>query len=313
MATRALVFPGQGSQVVGMAGALAATSAAAREVLQEVDDALGQNLSRLTAEGPIEELTLTENAQPAIMASSLAIVRVLEREAKMILVDRAGFAAGHSLGEYSALCASGAIDLAQTARLLKIRGKAMQEAVPVGVGAMAAILGADLAEVQSLVLEAAQGEVCTTANDNAPGQVVISGHKTAVERAIVLAKEHGKKAMSLPVSAPFHCSLMQPAADVMAAAFSTATIRSPFLPVIANVTTAPVTVPDEISKLLIAQITGMVRWRESVLSMIDLGVDTFVEIGTGKVLSGMIKRINREVTVMNIESADDIDAFLKTL
>jgi [acyl-carrier-protein] S-malonyltransferase len=313
MATRALVFPGQGSQTVGMAAALASTSAAAREALQEADEALGQNLSRLMAQGPIEELTLTTNAQPAIMASSLAVIRVLEREAGVVLADRVMCVAGHSLGEYSALCAAGALDLAQTARLLKVRGQAMQAAVPVGIGAMAAILGAEFADVHALVTEAAQGEVCATANDNAPGQVVISGHKAAVERAIALAKERGKKAMSLPVSAPFHCALMQPAADTMAAAFDAEIIQAPFLPVIANVTTAAVVAPDDIKKLLVAQITGMVRWRESVLAMIDMGVDTFVEIGTGKILSGMIKRINREVTVLNIETADDIDAFLKTL
>jgi [acyl-carrier-protein] S-malonyltransferase len=313
MATRALLFPGQGSQIVGMATALAATSPAAREALQEVDEALGQNLSRLMAEGPIETLTLTENAQPAIMASSLAVVRVLEKEAGIKLVDVARYAAGHSLGEYSALCASGAFDLAQTARLLKLRGRAMQAAVPVGVGAMAAILGAELEEVQAIATDAAQGDICACANDNAPGQVVISGHKAAVERAIVIAKERGRKAMSLPVSAPFHCSLMQPAADAMATALASEHIRATFLPVVANLTTKPVAEPDDIRALLVAQVTGMVNWRLSVLSMVDMGVDTFVEIGTGKILSGMVKRIHKDVTILNIESADDIDAFLKTV
>jgi [acyl-carrier-protein] S-malonyltransferase len=313
MATRAILFPGQGSQTVGMASTLASASPAAREALQEVDEALGQNLSRLMAQGPIEELTLTENAQPAIMASSLAIIRVLEREAHVKLVDVAAFAAGHSLGEYAALCASGALDLPQTARLLKLRGKAMQAAVPVGVGTMAAILGADMAEVDAIVAEAAQGDVCSCANDNAPGQIVISGHKAAVDRAIVIAKERGKKAMGLPVSAPFHCSLMQPAADAMAAALAAENIQAPFLPVIANVTTKPVTSPNEIRRLLVAQVTGMVHWRASVLSMVDLGVDTVVEIGTGKILSGMVKRIHKDVAILNIETPDDIDAFLKTL
>jgi [acyl-carrier-protein] S-malonyltransferase len=313
MAKRALIFPGQGSQIVGMATALASASSVARAALQEVDEALSQNLSRLMAEGPIDALTLTENAQPAIMASSLAVVRVLEQEAGIRLVDIAAATAGHSLGEYSALCASGAFDLAQTARLLKLRGKAMQAAVPVGVGAMAAILGAELDEVEAIASDAAAGDVCACANDNAPGQVVISGHKTAVDRAIVIAKERGKKAMSLPVSAPFHCALMQPAAEVMAAALAAENIRATFLPVIANVTTKPVTAPEDIRALLVAQVTGMVKWRPSILSMVDMGIDTFVEIGTGKILSGMVKRIHKDVTILNIESAYDIDAFLKTV
>ncbi len=313
MAMRAFIFPGQGSQTVGMAAALAAASPAAREALQEVDEALGQNLSRLMSQGPAEELMLTENAQPAIMASSLAVVRMLEREAGVSLADHADFAAGHSLGEYSALCASGAFDLAQTARLLKLRGRAMQAAVPFGVGAMAAILGAELDDVRGIVADAAQGEICACANDNAPGQVVISGHKTAVDRAIAMAKEKGKKAMSLPVSAPFHCALMQPAADAMADALARENIQSTFLPVIANVTTTPTSLPDDIRRLLVEQVTGMVRWRESVLAMVALGVDTFVEIGTGKVLSGMIKRIHKDVSILNIESADDADVFLKSL
>ncbi len=313
MTTRALVFPGQGSQTVGMAVALAGASSAAREALQEVDEALGQNLARLMTEGPIETLTLTENAQPAIMASSLAVIRVLERDAGVKLADAAILMAGHSLGEYSALCASGAFVLAQAARLLKRRGQAMQAAVPVGVGAMAAILGAELDDVRAIASEASQGEICACANDNAPGQVVISGHKAAVERAIALAKEKGKKAMSLPVSAPFHCALMQPAADAMADTLAAEKILPTFLPVIANVTTAAVTSPDDIRTLLVAQVTGMVRWRESVLAMVAAGVDTFVEIGTGKILSGMIKRIHKEVTVQNIETPDDVDTFLKTL
>jgi [acyl-carrier-protein] S-malonyltransferase len=313
MAQRALVFPGQGSQSVGMAMALAANSAVAREVLGEVDEALGQNLSRLMAEGPIEELTLTENAQPAIMASSLAILRTLEREAGIIIADRAICVAGHSLGEYSALCAAGALELSDTAKLLKARGQAMQAAVPVGVGAMAAILGATLDEVIGFAAVSAHGEICDIANDNAPGQVVISGHVTAITRCIEIAKAAGKKAMSLPVSAPFHCQLMQPAADKMHILLQEAKILPPFLPLFANVTAASVAAPDDIRALLTQQVTAKVRWRESVLAMVESGVDTFIEIGTGKVLSGMIKRIHKEVTVRNIESMADIDAFVASI
>ncbi len=313
MAQCAFIFPGQGSQSVGMAMTLAANSATAREVLGEVDEALGQNLSRMMAEGPIEDLTLTENAQPAIMASSLAILRTLERDAGIIIADRALCVAGHSLGEYSALCAVGALSLSDTAKLLKARGQAMQAAVPVGVGTMAAILGATLEEVTGFAAVCAQGEICDIANDNAPGQVVISGHITAVSRCIEIAKAAGKKAMSLPVSAPFHCQLMQPAADKMQKLLAEAKILTPFLPVFANVTASAVVAPDDIRALLIQQVTAKVRWSESVLAMVESGVDTFVEIGTGKILSGMIKRIHREVTVRNIESMTDIDAFIASL
>lgn len=297
-----------------MGKALHDASQTARDVFGEVDEALKQNLSRLMFEGPLDELTLTENAQPAIMAVSLAVVRVLEKDAGIRLADKAAYVAGHSLGEYSALAAAGALEIAQTAKLLKLRGQSMQAAVPVGEGAMAALLGLDLADVQAVAAEAAGEEVCTAANDNAPGQVVVSGHKAAVERAIEIAKGRGaKRAMLLPVSAPFHCPLMQPAAEKMAEALATATIQAPFVPVVANVTAAPVSSPDEIRRLLVEQVTGAVRWRESVEKMVELGVDTFVECGAGKVLSGLIKRINRDAATVSIETPDDVDAFLKTL
>lgn len=311
---RAFVFPGQGSQAVGMGKALRDASQTARDVFGEVDEALQQNLSRLMFEGPLDELTLTENAQPAIMAVSLAVVRVLEKDAGVSLADKAAYVAGHSLGEYSALAAAGALELSQTAKLLKLRGQSMQAAVPVGEGAMAALLGLDLPEAQAVAEEAAQGEVCTAANDNAPGQVVVSGHKAAVERAIEIAKGKGaKRALLLPVSAPFHCPLMQPAADRMAEALAGAAIMAPFVPVVANVTAAPVSSPDEIRQLLVEQVTGAVRWRESVEEMVKLGVTTFVECGAGKVLSGLVKRINRDATTISIETPDDVEAFLKTL
>jgi [acyl-carrier-protein] S-malonyltransferase len=318
MATRAFLFPGQGSQAVGMGAALMAASPAARAAFEEVDEALQQNLSKLMRDGPIETLTLTANAQPAIMASSLAIVRVLEQEANILLSSACAYVAGHSLGEYSALCAAGSLTLSDTACLLRIRGDAMQAAVPVGVGAMAALLGVDMAEAQNICDLAAQGpagqtDVCAPANDNAPGQIVISGHKAAVERAIALAKERGKKAMNLPVSAPFHCTLMQPAADAMASALARTSITAPFLPVMANVSAHSVSDAAQIRTNLVEQVTGQVRWRESIEALVALGVDTMVEIGTGKALAGMVKRINRDVTMINIESADDIDAFLKTL
>ncbi|MEX6723522.1 ACP S-malonyltransferase [Parapedomonas caeni] len=311
---RAFVFPGQGSQAVGMGKALHDASGTAREVFQEVDDALGFALSRLMFEGPAETLTLTENAQPAIMAVSVAVVRVLEIDGGIRLADKADYVAGHSLGEYSALCAAGSLQLADTARLLKLRGQAMQAAVPVGEGAMAALLGLDLADARAVAAAAAQGDVCACANDNAPGQVVVSGARAAVERAIELAKEKGaKRSILLPVSAPFHCPLMQPAADKMAEALATAAIRAPFVPVIANVTAGPVTAPDDIRRLLVEQVTGMVRWRESVEAMVALGVDSFVECGAGKVLAGLIKRINRDATTLNAETLDDIEALAKVL
>jgi len=305
---RAFIFPGQGSQAVGMGKALSDASAAAREVFQEVDDALGQHLFRLMAEGPEDELTLTENAQPAIMANALAVLRVLEREGGIRLADKADFVAGHSLGEYSALCAAGAFDLATTARLLKKRGQAMQAAVPVGEGAMAVLLGADLAKARAVAEAAAEGQVCSVANDNDPGQVVISGHREAVERAVPLAKEMGaKRAMLLAVSAPFHCPLMQPAANAMATALADVAIQSPLVPVYANVTATPTAAPNEIRRLLVEQVTGMVRWRESVAAMWEAGVTDFVELG-GKVVAGMVKRTAADATTTSVVTMADIEA-----
>jgi [acyl-carrier-protein] S-malonyltransferase len=310
---RAFIFPGQGSQSVGMGAALADASHVARAVFQEVDEALGQHLFRLMTEGPEDQLQLTENAQPAIMANAIATLRVLEQEGGIRLADKAAFVAGHSLGEYSALCAAESLDLATTAKLLKLRGQAMQAAVPVGIGAMAALLGMDFAPAAEISAEAAQGEVCTAANDNAPGQVVISGHKGAVERAIELAKERGaRKAMLLPVSAPFHCALMQPAADAMADALAKVWLRAPLVPLYANVTAAPVAAPDAIRALLVEQVTGMVRWRESVLAMADAGVTDFVEFG-GKVLGPMIKRITPDVPQSSVVTMADIEALLARL
>ncbi|MBB4630940.1 ACP S-malonyltransferase [Sphingosinicella soli] len=310
---RAFIFPGQGSQSVGMGQALAAASPAAREVFQEVDEALGQKLSKLMFEGPEADLILTENAQPAIMANAIAALRVLEKEGGLLLADKAAYVAGHSLGEYTALCAAGSLGLAETARLLKLRGQAMQAAVPVGEGAMAALLGLDFEAAVKAAAEGAQGDVCQAANDNAPGQVVISGHKAAVERAIEIAKGLGaKRGMLLPVSAPFHCALMAPAAEKMALALEAANIALPFVPVVANVTAAPVTDPAEIRRLLVEQVTGTVRWRESVHAMAALGVDSFVEFG-GKVLGPMIKRIEPDATTLSLVSMDDIEAAAKTL
>ncbi|NNM75466.1 ACP S-malonyltransferase [Sphingomonas sp. ID1715] len=309
---RAFIFPGQGSQAVGMGQALADASGVAREVFQEVDEALGQNLFRLMADGPADTLTLTENAQPAIMANAIATLRVLEREGGVRLADKADFVAGHSLGEYTALCAAEAIDLTTTARLLKLRGQAMQAAVPVGEGAMAAILKLDFDQVADIAGQAAQGEVCTVANDNAPGQVVISGHKAAIERASELVKSAGGRAMPLPVSAPFHCPLMQPAADAMADALGKADLRAPLVPVFANVTAAPVGAPDEIKRLLVDQVTGTVRWRESVLAMQEAGVHHFVEFG-GKVLGPMIKRIVPDAEALSVVSMDDVEQLTKSL
>jgi len=310
---RAFIFPGQGSQSVGMGAVLADASPAARAVFQEVDEALGQHLFRLMTEGQEDQLQLTENAQPAIMANAIATLRVLEKEGGIRLADKAAFVAGHSLGEYSALCAAESLDLATTAKLLKLRGQAMQAAVPVGIGAMAALLGMDFAPAAEISAEAAQGEVCTAANDNAPGQVVISGHKGAVERAIELAKERGaRKAMLLPVSAPFHCALMQPAADAMAEALAKVSLRAPLVPVYANVTAAPVAEPDAIRVLLVEQVTGMVRWRESVLAMAEAGVTEFVEFG-GKVLGPMIKRITPDVPQSSVVTMADIEALVARL
>ena len=310
---RAFIFPGQGSQSVGMGKALAEASAVARAVFQEVDDALGQHLFRLMCDGPEDQLQLTENAQPAIMANAIATLRVLEEEGGVRLADKADYVAGHSLGEYSALCAAGAIDLATTAKLLKLRGQAMQAAVPVGVGAMAALLGADVDKARAIAEAAAAGEVCTVANDNDPSQVVISGHRGAIERAIALAKEMGaKRAVLLPVSAPFHCPLMQPAGDAMEKALAEARIDAPLVPLFANVTAAAVGDPDTIRRLLVEQVTGMVRWRESVLALQAAGIERFVEFG-GKVLTPMVKRIAGDVEAVSVVTMDDVEALVKVL
>jgi [acyl-carrier-protein] S-malonyltransferase len=308
--TAAFTFPGQGSQSVGMGKALADAFPAARAVFDEVDAALGQKLSAVMWDGPIETLTLTENAQPALMAVSLATIRVLEAEAGLDLARDAAFVAGHSLGEYSALAAAGTFSIADTARLLRIRGNAMQAATPVGTGAMAAILGLDFEAVVAVAAEAAQGEVCQAANDNGGGQVVISGHKAAVDRACEIAKAKGaKRAIPLPVSAPFHCALMQPAADAMAEALAKVTVKAPVVPVVANVVAAPVSDPAEIVRRLVEQVTGTVRWRECVAAMAGAGVITFYEIGSGKVLTGLVKRIADGATGTAIGTPDDVAAF----
>ncbi len=312
--SRAFVFPGQGSQEVGMGRELAAAFATARQVFEEVDAALDQPLSRLMFEGPEDELTLTENAQPAIMSVSLAAFRVLEQEGGIKLAEKAAFVAGHSLGEYSALAAAGALELASAARLLKRRGQAMQQAVPVGEGAMAALLGLDLEAVRRIAEEAAQGEVCAPANDNAPGQIVISGGAAAVDRAIALAAERGaKRSIRLAVSAPFHCALMAPAADVMAEELAEVPLPAPLVPLVANVTAASVDDPKAIRRLLVEQVTAMVRWRESVLFMKGEGVGELVEIGPGRVLSGLARRIDRELGAVSVSGPGDIEAFLKSL
>ncbi|MFD1107391.1 ACP S-malonyltransferase [Sphingobium olei] len=307
---RAFIFPGQGSQAVGMGKALSEASPAARELFQEVDEALSQHLFRIMVDGPESDLTLTENAQPAIMANAIATLRVMEREGGFRLADKGDYVAGHSLGEYSALCAVQAFDLSTTARLLKLRGQAMQAAVPVGEGAMAALLGADIERAQALADAAAQGEVCTVANDNDPTQVVISGHRGAIERAVAMVKDHGiKRGVLLPVSAPFHCPLMQPAADAMDEALGKATITAPLLPVYANVLAAPIADPEEIKARLVEQVTGRVRWRESIAAMWGAGVTDFVELG-GKVLGPMVKRIAPDAIVRSVVTMDDIEAAL---
>ena len=304
---RAFVCPGQGAQSIGMGKALAEAYVESKQVFEEVDDALGESLSKLIWEGDINVLTLTENAQPALMATSLAAARALTREG--MGVETANFVAGHSLGEYSALAIAGALSIADAARLLRTRGKAMQAAVPVGVGAMAALLGLDFETASQVAKQAAGDEVCEAANDNDPAQVVVSGHKAAVERAVELAKEHGaKRAVLLPVSAPFHCSLMSPAAAVMKEALSEATIISPSVPVVSNVKAQAVSDPDEIRELLIQQITGSVRWRESVMWMAQNDVSEIWEIGAGKALSGMVRRIDRDVECKNIATPEDIRA-----
>ena len=314
--TRAFLFPGQGSQAVGMGQGLAQSFAAARLVFEEVDEALKQKLSKLMFEGPESDLTLTENAQPALMAVSVAALRVLETEGGFRLADKASYVAGHSLGEYSALAAAGALDVPDAARLLKLRGQAMQKAVPVGEGAMAAMLGPDLDQVQKIAKQAAEETklVCGVANDNSPGQVVVSGAKAAVERAMAIAAEQGvKRSVLLPVSAPFHCALMQPAADAMREALASTRIRQPVVPVVANVTAQPVSDPATIAKLLVNQVTATVRWRESVLAMKSLGVTKTVELGAGKVLAGLVKRIDKEIEASSVGTPADIEAALKAL
>jgi [acyl-carrier-protein] S-malonyltransferase len=305
---RAFIFPGQGSQSVGMGKALAEASSVARHLFEEVDEALRQKLFRLMAEGPQDELTLTQNAQPAIMANAVATLRV-----SGISIDKADFVAGHSLGEYSALCAADSFGLATAARLLRLRGEAMQRAVPVGQGAMAALLGASVEIAQAVADAAAQGEVCTVANDNDPSQVVISGHRGAIERALEIAKEKGaKRAILLPVSAPFHSPLMEPAALEMEQALAGVGIDEPAVPLYANVTAAPVEEPDEIRRLLVEQVTGMVRWRESVAAMAEAGVDHFIEFG-GKVLGPMVKRIAPDAKVTSVVTMEDLDALVKEI
>jgi len=311
--TRALVFPGQGSQFVGMGKSLADAEPAANLVFEEVNDALSQDLSKIMWEGPEEDLRLTENTQPALMAVSLAVIRTLE--AGGLKVDQvASHVAGHSLGEYSALAAAGAFGIADAAKLLKLRGQAMQRAVPVGEGAMAAILGLSMDDVNAVCDEAGEGEIVVAANDNADGQIVVSGHKGAVERAIEIAKVKGaKRGLLLPVSAPFHCPLMQPAAEEMKAALADVEIQRPILPVIANVLAVPISEPEGIKTLLVEQVTGAVRWRESVGSMTSLGIDQLVEVGAGKVLSGLARRIDRDLTTVNLQEPADIEAFVSTL
>ena len=312
--SRAFVFPGQGSQEVGMGHELADAFPAARLVFEEVDDALEQRLSKIMFDGPGEELTLTDNAQPALMAVSMAVVSVLAAEGSVTVSDTAAFVAGHSLGEYSALAAAGALALADTARLLKTRGEAMQAAVPVGEGAMAAILGLDLAEVEAVAAAAAEDQICDVANDNSEGQIVVSGNTEAVERAIDIAKDKGaKRGILLPVSAPFHCQLMDPAADIMTYALASTDVQPPTPAVVTNVAAQPVSDPDEIRNMLIEQITHRVRWRECVLTMVELGVEELCEIGVGKVLSGLARRIDRDLGVQSIATPAGIESFLASL
>ena len=312
--SRAFVFPGQASQAVGMGREVAEAFAVAKEIFEEIDEALKQNLSRLMFQGPDEELVLTENAQPAIMAVSLAVIRVLSEDGGIDLSQTAAFVAGHSLGEYSALAAVGCLSVTDTAALLKTRGRAMQEAVPLGEGAMAALMGLDLETARAIAEEAAGADVCTTANDNAPGQVVVSGTAAAIDRAVEIAKAKGaKRAIMLPVSAPFHCALMAPAADVMADALAEVSMAPLPVPLVANITAQPVTNPVEIRPLLVEQVTGMVRWRECVLTMKELGVDTMVEIGAGKVLSGLGRRIDADLGAMSVGTPETIEEFLNGL
>ena len=312
--SRAFVFPGQASQAVGMGREVAEAFAVAKEIFEEIDEALKQNLSRLMFQGPDEELVLTENAQPAIMAVSLAVIRVLYEDGGIDLSQTAAFVAGHSLGEYSALAAVGCLSVTDTAALLKTRGRAMQEAVPLGEGAMAALMGLDLETARAIAEEAAGADVCTIANDNAPGQVVVSGTAAAIDRAVEIAKAKGaKRAIMLPVSAPFHCALMAPAADVMADALAEVSMAPLPVPLVANITAQPVTDPAEIRPLLVEQVTGMVRWRECVLTMKELGVDTMVEIGAGNVLSGLGRRIDADLGTMSVGTPETIEEFLNGL
>jgi [acyl-carrier-protein] S-malonyltransferase len=312
--TRAFIFPGQGSQAVGMGKELAAVFPAARQVFDEVDESLKQNLRRLMFEGPQEDLMLTENAQPAMMAASMAVMAVIKKEGGVEPRQICRFVAGHSLGEYTALTAAGALSLSDAAGLLKTRGRAMQDAVPVGEGAMAALIGLGLDEARAVALDAAQGDVCEVANDNTPGQVVLSGGRAAIERALEIASERGaRRCVLLPVSAPFHCPLMAPAAEAVAEALDGITISDPMVTLIANVTAGPVEDVAEIHRLLVEQVTAMVRWRESVLYMLDKGVDSLIEVGAGKVLTGLVRRINSDLTGIAVTAPDEIEAFLKTL
>src|SRR5712691_5061912 len=311
---RAFVFPGQGSQTPGMGQALAAAFPAARQLFEEVDEALSQRLSRLMFEGPEGELMLNENAQPALLAASLAVIRVLEREAGFDIARQTAYVAGHSLGEYSALAAAGALSVAEAARLVKRRGQAMQKAVRVGVGAMAALLGLDIEAARAVAEAAAQGEVCDLANDNSPGQIVVSGHRGAVERAIALAAERGaRRSIMLPVSAPFHCSLMSPAADIMAEALAETALEAPVVPLVANVVAAATSDPEEIKHLLVAQATRMVRWRESVLLFAENEVEEVVEIGAGRVLAGLVKRVDRTLSALSVGTTAEVEPLMQRL
>lgn len=312
--TRSFIFPGQGSQFVGMGKDLADSFAEARELFQEIDESLSQNLSKIMFEGPEDQLGMTENTQPALMAVSVAVMRILEKQGGIDLVKSAKFVAGHSLGEYSALTAAGSFSVSDCAKLLKLRGQAMQKAVPVGVGGMAAILGPTFEEVQAIAKDAAGSQICEAANDNSVGQVVVSGHKEAIARAVSIATERGaKRAIELSVSAPFHCALMQPAADVMAEALAKTNIRTPLVPVVSNVTANAVSDPDQIRDLLVKQITGMVRWRESVIWMKNQGVDEMIELGAGKVLSGLVKRIEKDVACESVGTPAQIETLITKL